>query len=78
MKGNLISSSGVASSKPSKLGKGSVLDVSSVPEDNKDSHHPVTKITRKKQKMQVSKVRLAYNFSLVIIMDLLFGMVSLL
>ncbi|KAI3469413.1 hypothetical protein Pfo_026076 [Paulownia fortunei] len=57
MKGHLISSFEVASSKTSKPGIGSVFDVSSVPEENQDSHHSITKITRKKQKMQVSKTQ---------------------
>lgn len=65
MKGHLISSFEVASSKTSKPGKGSVFDVSSVPEENQDSHHSTTKTTRKKQKMQVSKVRNACSFSFI-------------
>ncbi|KAL0376476.1 UNVERIFIED_CONTAM: protein ALWAYS EARLY 3 [Sesamum calycinum] len=57
MKGHLVSSSEVASSKTSKPGKSSVFAASSVPEENHDSHHPITKTTRKKQKMQVSKIQ---------------------
>ncbi|KAL0414702.1 UNVERIFIED_CONTAM: protein ALWAYS EARLY 3 [Sesamum radiatum] len=57
MKGHLVSSSEVASSKTSKPGKSSVFDVSSVPEENHDSHQPITKTTRKKTKMQVSKIQ---------------------
>ncbi|KAK4425827.1 protein ALWAYS EARLY 3 [Sesamum alatum] len=57
MKGHLVSSSEAASSKTSKPGKSSVFDVSSVPEETHDSHQPITKTTRKKQKMQVTKIQ---------------------
>ncbi|KAL7104987.1 hypothetical protein ACP275_07G016600 [Erythranthe tilingii] len=57
MKGHLLSSSEVASTKQSKMGKASILDIGSVPEQSKDSHQPVTKVTRKKQKNQVSKIQ---------------------
>ncbi|XP_020552958.1 protein ALWAYS EARLY 3-like [Sesamum indicum] len=57
MKGHLVSSSEVAPSKTSKPGKSSIFDVSSVPEENHDSHQPITKTTRKKPKMQVSKIQ---------------------
>ncbi|KAL6548493.1 hypothetical protein OROGR_008914 [Orobanche gracilis] len=54
-KGHLISSFGSAPSKTSKPRKSSAFDASSVPEENQDSHQSLTNITRKKQKMQVSK-----------------------
>ncbi|KAK6117357.1 hypothetical protein DH2020_048875 [Rehmannia glutinosa] len=57
MKGYLVSSSGAGSSKISKPGKGSAFDTSSVPEENQDSHQSIPKITRKKQKTQVSKIQ---------------------
>lgn len=57
MKGNLISSCEVGSSKTLKPGKGSVVYASS-PEEIHDAHRSTPKITRKKQKTQVSKVRM--------------------
>ncbi|KAL6581931.1 hypothetical protein OROMI_005945 [Orobanche minor] len=56
-KGHLISSFGSAPSKTSKPRKSSAFDASSVPEQNQDSHPSLTNITRKKQKMQVSKIQ---------------------
>lgn len=52
-----IPSSEVASSKTLKPGKASVI--SSVPEENQDPQPSITKTPRRKQKMQVSKVRRA-------------------
>ncbi|KAL0368247.1 UNVERIFIED_CONTAM: protein ALWAYS EARLY 3 [Sesamum calycinum] len=46
----------VASSKASKPGKASVLDISSIPEENQDPHQSISK-TRKKQKMQMPKIQ---------------------
>ncbi|KAK6130488.1 hypothetical protein DH2020_035746 [Rehmannia glutinosa] len=57
MKGYLVSSAGAGSSKISKPGKGSAFDTSSVPEENQDFHQSIPKITRKKQKTQVSKIQ---------------------
>lgn len=54
MKGNQISSCEVGSSKTLKPGKGSVIYASS-PEEIQDAHRSTPKITRKKQKTQVSK-----------------------
>ncbi|KAL3812853.1 hypothetical protein ACJIZ3_014121 [Penstemon smallii] len=52
MKGHQpITSLEVASSKASKPGKGSAVDVSSPPEENQVSHQGITKRSRKKQKM---------------------------
>ncbi|CAA0841711.1 Protein ALWAYS EARLY 3, partial [Striga hermonthica] len=56
MKGHL-SSFGAASSKRSKPGKSSALDAFSVPEENQDSIQSNTNKVRRKQKVQVSKVR---------------------
>ncbi|KAL6517142.1 hypothetical protein OROHE_017848 [Orobanche hederae] len=56
-KGHLISSFGSAPSKTSKPRKSSAFDASSVPEQDQDSHPSLTNITRKKQKMQVSKIQ---------------------
>ncbi|XP_011071459.1 protein ALWAYS EARLY 3 [Sesamum indicum] len=58
MKGHQpISSCEVASSKTSKPGKAPVLEVSSIPEENQDPHQSISKTTRKKQKMQMPKIR---------------------
>ncbi|KAK6146164.1 hypothetical protein DH2020_020033 [Rehmannia glutinosa] len=58
MKGHQsISSSEVASGKTSRPGKASVFNVSSVPEENQDPHQSITKTSRKKQKIQVSKIQ---------------------
>ncbi|KAL8524983.1 hypothetical protein ACS0TY_014569 [Phlomoides rotata] len=54
MKGNLISSCEVASSKTLKPRKGSSIYVSS-PEEIQDAHRSTPKTSRKKQKIQVSK-----------------------
>ncbi|KAL0393230.1 UNVERIFIED_CONTAM: protein ALWAYS EARLY 3 [Sesamum radiatum] len=53
----LISICEVASSKASKPGKASVLDISSIPEENQDPHQSISKTTRKKQKMQMPKIQ---------------------
>lgn len=74
MKGNLVSSCEVASSKTFKARKGSVIYASS-PEEIQDAHHSTPK-TRKKQKIQVSKVRMAHSFSFIVA-NLIFGIVGL-
>ncbi|GER49778.1 hypothetical protein STAS_27048 [Striga asiatica] len=58
MKGRqALSRSEIASNKKSRTGKTSVLNVSAVPEENRDFHLSIPKTSRRKQKSQMPKIK---------------------